>query len=117
MGGGMRFVMWQLATTWGLTVFELADGVFEVSNLVAKVDNGVVCIIFDFLYFVILSKNLVVCIIEFSMEMRDLLLCGVNVMLERPEWSQSSQLGFKRHSNSLIMGGGCLTERNIVQCN
>jgi hypothetical protein len=69
MGGGTRFAMWQLVTTWGRTIFKLVDGVFEVSDLVAKVDDGAVCIIFDFLYFVTLLKDLVVYVIEFSIEM------------------------------------------------
>jgi hypothetical protein len=98
---------------WGLTIFKLMDGVFEVSDLIAKVDDGVVCIILD-LNFVTLSKYLIVCIIEFSMEMQDLLLYSINVTLEHPEWSQSSQFGFKRHSDSLVLCTGHLTERNII---
>jgi hypothetical protein len=60
--------MWQLATTRGLTIFELVDGVFEVSDIVAKADDGAVCIIFDLFDFVTLAKNLAVRIIEFSTE-------------------------------------------------
>jgi hypothetical protein len=113
-GGGIRFTMWHLVTIQGLTIFKLADSIFEVSDLVAKVDNGVVCIILDLLDFVMLSKYLIVHVIEFSMETQDLLSCSVNVTLEHPEQLQSSQFSFKRHSDSLVLCTGCLTERNIV---